>query len=209
MRVGDLADGVGQTHMDLITNEVNSASFGATLLAHITASFQQNVLGKPVPVAEGDGPRLVQAPDNRFLYYAAHDINILYVRNLLRHVITIVPSAIVDTRTDASGVAFDRLQWYTPGWHPHQPVPGSMLVFELHSTLSDDDAAAAQAERRLRADEPAGLAQHEDATFADEAHYFVKLFFVAASPQQIRNGDHLSPENVRRFSCHRVCQLSF
>lgn len=75
-----------QAHMDLITNEVNSASFGATLLAHLTASFEQNVLGVPLPTAEGDGPRLVQAPDNQFLYYAAHDINLLYVRHLLRYV---------------------------------------------------------------------------------------------------------------------------
>lgn len=73
-----------QTHMDLITNEVNSASFGATLLAHLTASFEQTILGTPIPIAEGDGPRIVQSPDNRFLYYAAHDINLLYVRNLLR-----------------------------------------------------------------------------------------------------------------------------
>jgi hypothetical protein len=76
-----------QTHMDLITNEVNAASFGATLLAHLTASFEQSVLGRPLPVAKGDGPRILQATDNQLVYYAAHDINILYVRNLLRFVL--------------------------------------------------------------------------------------------------------------------------
>lgn len=74
----------GQMHMDLITNEVNSASFGATLLAHLTASFEQSVMGTPIPTAEGEGPRILQPPDNQFLYYAAHDINLLYVRHLLR-----------------------------------------------------------------------------------------------------------------------------
>lgn len=73
--------------MDLITNEVNSASFGATLLAHLTASFEQNILQKPLPVAKGAGPHILQRPDNRLLYYAAHDINLLYVRNLLRYVV--------------------------------------------------------------------------------------------------------------------------
>ena len=72
--------------MDLITNEVNSASFGATLLAHLTASFEQNVMQKALPVAKGKGPHLLQGPDNRLLYYAAHDINLLYVRNILRYV---------------------------------------------------------------------------------------------------------------------------
>jgi hypothetical protein len=72
--------------MDLITNEVNSASFGATLLAHLTASFEQNMRQKPLPVAKGEGPHILQTPDNRLLYYAAHDINLLYVRNLLRYV---------------------------------------------------------------------------------------------------------------------------
>ncbi|KAF1334664.1 hypothetical protein FI667_g1595, partial [Globisporangium splendens] len=147
---------VHKKHMDLITNEVNSASFGATLLAHLTASFEQNIMGTPLPVAEGDGPRIVQPPDNRFLYYAAHDINLLYVRNLLR------------------------LQWYTKGWHPHQPVPGSMLVFELHST-QDESVMSVKKGRGL-------------ATATHDKH-FVKLYFVAASPDQMRNGETLSDVN--------------
>ncbi|RLN26176.1 hypothetical protein BBI17_001272 [Phytophthora kernoviae] len=63
------------------------------------------------------------------------------------------------------------LQWYTEGWHPHQPVPGSMLVFELHS------------------------ASIADGEITDEGQFYVKLYFVAASPGQIRDGDQLSPEN--------------
>lgn len=74
--------------MDLITNEVNAASFGATLLAHLTASFEQSATGTPVPTTTGDGPHLLQPVDNQFLYYAAHDINLLYVRRLLRYVHT-------------------------------------------------------------------------------------------------------------------------
>uniref|UniRef100_K3WGU2 Histidine acid phosphatase n=1 Tax=Globisporangium ultimum (strain ATCC 200006 / CBS 805.95 / DAOM BR144) TaxID=431595 RepID=K3WGU2_GLOUD len=147
---------VHKKHMDLVTNEVNSASFGATLLAHLTASFEQSIIGTPLPVAEGDGPRIVQPPDNRFLFYAAHDINLLYVRNLLR------------------------LQWYTKGWHPHQPVPGSMLVFELYST-QDESIMSVKKGRGL--------------TEAIHDKHFVKLYFVAASPDQMRNGEALSDDN--------------
>ncbi|KAK1945000.1 Periplasmic AppA protein [Phytophthora citrophthora] len=168
---------IHETHMDLITNEINSESFGATLLAHITASFEQNVMQKPLPVAKGEGPRLLQDPTNRLLYYAAHDINLLYVRNLLR------------------------LQWHTKGWHPHQPVPGSMLVFELHATSAKDE----QYSPRMSESRNLKLAEtnttrvsswHADGVgFDDESRFYVKLYFVTASPEQIRGGDELSPEN--------------
>jgi hypothetical protein len=36
----------------------------------------------------------------------------------------------------------------------------------------------------------------ERADMEDERRFYVKLYFVAASPEQIRNGDELSPENV-------------
>ncbi|KAL3671529.1 hypothetical protein V7S43_003449 [Phytophthora oleae] len=170
---------IHETHMDLITNEINSESFGATLLAHLTASFEQNVMQKPLPVAEGEGPHLLQDPKNRLLYYAAHDINLLYVRNLLR------------------------LQWHTKGWHPHQPVPGSMLVFELHATSAKDE------QKSLRMSESRNLKLSETNTTRvswhveeaggvgsdDENRFYVKLYFVAASPDQIRGGDELSPKN--------------
>lgn len=75
------------------------------------------------------------------------------------------------------------LQWHSKGWHPHQPVPGSMLVFELHSSV-DESVVSVKKMRRL-----------DDAA----AKYFVKLYFVAASPDQMRNGDALSDLNVRRL----------
>ncbi|KAG7393890.1 hypothetical protein PHYPSEUDO_000067 [Phytophthora pseudosyringae] len=171
---------IHETHMDLITNEVNSASFGATLLAHLTASFEQNVMQKPLPVAKGEGPHLLQSPANRLLYYAAHDINLLYVRNLLR------------------------LQWYTKGWHPHQPVPGSMLVFELHAKPAKGDEQKSPSTAESRNLQASGINKtrvswHEkevgDLGIDDESRFYVKLYFVAASPEQIRDGDGMSPEN--------------
>lgn len=171
---------IHETHMDLITNEVNSANFGATLLAHITASFEQNVMQKPLPVAEGEGPHLLQDPKNRLLYYAAHDINLLYVRNLLR------------------------LQWHTKGWHPHQPVPGSMLVFELHAATAKDEQDAARMSKsrslKLAGENTTRVSSwHVEGAGGvdsdDESRFYVKLYFVAASPEQIRGGDDLSPEN--------------
>lgn len=110
-----------------------------------------------------------------------------------------------------------RLQWYSRGWHPHQPVPGGMLVFELHS---DDDsstsreakeAASTSAARRLKRESTrdsddwisawtesnSEQVERPDLSAGDDSKYFVKLFFVAASPEQIRNGEYLSPENVR------------
>ncbi|KAI9989668.1 hypothetical protein PInf_019953 [Phytophthora infestans] len=165
---------IHETHMDLITNEVNSANFGATLLAHLTASFEQNVMQKPLPVAKGEGPHLLQGPDNRLLYYAAHDINLLYVRNLLR------------------------LQWHTKGWHPHQPVPGGMLVFELHATPlqnSEEQPLRTSQSRSLKDSGRVSWEADEAVGTDDASRFYVKLYFVAASPEQIRNGDELSPEN--------------
>ncbi|CAH0475845.1 unnamed protein product [Peronospora belbahrii] len=170
---------IHETHMDLITNEVNSASFGATLLAHLTASFEQNIMQKPLPVAKGEGPRLLQGPENRLLYYAAHDINLLYVRNLLR------------------------LQWYTKGWHPHQPVPGSMLVFELHATTAntkDQASLSILKSRKLKLDDTdqarvAWHAEGAEGVRSDDSRFYVKLYFVAASPEQIRNGEELSADS--------------
>ncbi|UIZ22736.1 hypothetical protein KXD40_003801 [Peronospora effusa] len=171
---------IHETHMDLITNEVNSASFGATLLAHLTASFEQNIMQKTLPVAKGKGPRLLQGPENRLLYYAAHDINLLYVRNMLR------------------------LQWYTKGWHPHQPVPGSMLVFELHATpanTSDQPSPIISKSRKLKLahTDEARVSWHvgdaEGVHSDHDSRFYVKLYFIAASPEQIRDGDELSAKN--------------
>ncbi|ETN13506.1 hypothetical protein PPTG_08309 [Phytophthora nicotianae INRA-310] len=165
---------IHETHMDLITNEVNSANFGATLLAHLTASFEQNIMQKPLPVAKGEGPHLLQGPENRLLYYAAHDINLLYVRNLLR------------------------LQWHTKGWHPHQPVPGGMLVFELHATPTKSNKQTSPTTSEFRNLKSTGRVSWDVEVAVDTedaSRFYVKLYFVAASPEQIRNGDELSSEN--------------
>lgn len=140
-----------EVHMNLVTNQVNSANFGATLLAHITASLEEAVSGQPVPLPEGEGPRLLQPPRTKFLYYAGHDINLLYIRKLLR------------------------LQWYTKGWHPHQPTPGGMIVFELYSAHDGSKRCASGS--------------------SSEDCAYVKAFFMSASPQQMRNGETLSDNN--------------
>ncbi|TMW56571.1 hypothetical protein Poli38472_006581 [Pythium oligandrum] len=147
---------IHEAHMDLVTNEVNSANFGATLLAHMTASFEQTATEKAIPLPDGEGPTLTQSLDNRFLLYTAHDINILYLRNLLR------------------------LQWLTDGWHPHQATLGGMLIFELHT--STDESPELKVARKLKA----GVKQED---------YYVKAYFVTASPQQMRNEEVLSASN--------------
>ncbi|KAI9916103.1 hypothetical protein PsorP6_008190 [Peronosclerospora sorghi] len=171
---------IHETHMDLITNEINSASFGATFLAHLTASFEQNIRQKVLPVAKGKGPHILQGPENRLLYYAAHDINLLYVRNLLR------------------------LQWHSKGWHPHQPVPGGMLVFELHATAPESSSQSTPIVSKSRTLNSAIMSEApiswhvegaDDVRFNDNSRFYIKLYFVAASPEQIRYGDELSPKN--------------
>ncbi|RHY40426.1 hypothetical protein DYB38_011512, partial [Aphanomyces astaci] len=80
-------------HMDLITNEFNSENFGSTLLVHLVASMQQTIQqASPVSVKSGNhhdddddqGPHLLQSLSNKFLFYAGHDINLLFLKNLLR-----------------------------------------------------------------------------------------------------------------------------
>ncbi|CAK4077738.1 unnamed protein product [Aphanomyces euteiches] len=102
-----------KVHMDLITNQFNAENFGSTLLVHIVASMQQAIQGSPIPIPPGAGPHLLQSLTNKFLFYAGHDINLLYLRDLLR------------------------LEWETAHWLPNQPNVGSMLVFELHSYVNN------------------------------------------------------------------------
>ena len=103
---------------------------------------------------------------------------------------------------------FNRLEWYTKGWHPHQPVPGSMLVFELHATpakINDQPSRVVSESRKLES----ATATEEHASWRargesrphrdDDSRFYIKLYFVAASPAQIRNGDKLGPENVSYF----------
>ncbi|RHY34353.1 hypothetical protein DYB32_000991 [Aphanomyces invadans] len=78
-----------QAHMDLVTNQFNSENFGSTLLVHLVASMQQTIQqSSPEAVArhrDDDGPHLLQSLSNTFLFYAGHDINLLFLKNLLRY----------------------------------------------------------------------------------------------------------------------------
>ncbi|ETV92561.1 hypothetical protein H310_13224 [Aphanomyces invadans] len=104
---------IHKAHMDLVTNQFNSENFGSTLLVHLVASMQQTIQqSSPEAVArhrDDDGPHLLQSLSNTFLFYAGHDINLLFLKNLLR------------------------LEWETENWLADQPNPGSMLVLELHA----------------------------------------------------------------------------
>lgn len=91
-----------------------------------------------------------------------------------------------------------RLQWHTKGWHPHQPTLGGMLIFELHSTkdsrVTNVKRVRSLGEQLVEEDERIGYG----ATSSDK-NFFVKAFFVTASPQQMRNAEALTESNVRRL----------
>lgn len=65
-----------------------------------------------------------------------------------------------------------------------------MLVFELHSSEDESVMSVKKGRRSLLS-----------ASSAHDRH-FVKLYFVAASPEQMRNGEALSDENVRLGSTY-------
>ncbi|OQR84358.1 hypothetical protein ACHHYP_13485 [Achlya hypogyna] len=100
---------VHNAHIQLITNQFNAENFGSTLLVHLVASMDEAITQRPVPIAPGTGPHLLHDIASRFLYYAGHDINLLYLKNLLR------------------------MEWDTNNWNANQPNPGSMLLFEVHA----------------------------------------------------------------------------
>lgn len=90
------------------------------------------------------------------------------------------------------------LQWHTKGWHPHQPTLGGMLVFELHSTKDSRITNVQRVrvlEEQLQEDESVGYG-----ATSNDKDFFVKAYFVTASPQQMRNAEALSESNVRPFS---------
>lgn len=133
--------------MNIITNDYLAANFGSTLLIHILASMVQTVQQKKFETDSPKGPQILQGLSNQFVYYAGHDINLLFLRRLLR------------------------LEWHTPEWLDNQPTPGGMLVFELHTNATQP---------------------HDH----HESNWYVQLFFISASPHQIRRGDKLSKTNV-------------
>ncbi|KDO20835.1 hypothetical protein SPRG_21323 [Saprolegnia parasitica CBS 223.65] len=137
---------VHNAHMQLVTNQFNAENFGSTLLVHLVAGMEEAITRVAVPIAPGPGPHLLHDVASNFLFYAGHDINLLYLKNLLR------------------------MEWATNDWNLNQPNPGSMLLFEVHAD----------------ANKSASTSQED---------FFVQAYFVAASPQQIRGAETLSPTN--------------
>lgn len=78
-----------------------------------------------------------------------------------------------------------------------------MLVFELHSTK---DSRVTNVKRVRSLEEQLYMEEDErtgyGATSSDK-DFFIKAFFVTASPQQMRNAEALSESNVRRMHCSR------
>ena len=71
--------------MDMIANTVMADNYGNTLLLHITASMAQRITKTPVHIQpQVDGPQLLHSLENRIVYYAGHDINLLFLKQLLR-----------------------------------------------------------------------------------------------------------------------------
>ena len=71
--------------MNVITNDFLAANFGSTLLVHIAAGMIQTARKQLIERDNyDDGPRIEQGLENRFVYYAGHDINLLFIRRLLR-----------------------------------------------------------------------------------------------------------------------------
>lgn len=98
-RLARLVD-LHQREMDLQENFWATQAFGSELLGHIQATMDQLLFAQ-------DNPRLLSKSSNKFVYYAAHDINIYFLRN------------------------FFRLNWRTRSFNQNQAMPGGMLVFEL------------------------------------------------------------------------------
>ena len=87
----------------------NARRFGATLAVHLAATMQQHV----APAAAIRG--LKSKPGDFLVYYAGHDINIYFLRRLLR------------------------LNWLTESYNPNESPTGGMLQLEL---LSAPDTTA-------------------------------------------------------------------
>jgi hypothetical protein len=89
--------------MSLADDYWNAQNSGSELLLHMAATMQQYITGTGIA-------GLQSKPDDAFVYYAAHDINIYLIRQLLR------------------------LNWMTESFNPNQSPPGGMLVFVLYSS---------------------------------------------------------------------------
>jgi hypothetical protein len=89
--------------LNLSENWEETLSCGSDLMAHIAATLLQAVDGR-------DRSGVFTAAQDRFVYYAGHDVNLVYLRRLLR------------------------LSWLTESWNPNQAMPGGTLLLELRSS---------------------------------------------------------------------------
>ena len=89
--------------LNLSENWEETLSCGSDLMAHIVATLLQAVDGR-------DRSGVFTTAQDRFVYYAGHDVNLVYLRRLLR------------------------LSWLTESWNPNQAMPGGTLLLELRSS---------------------------------------------------------------------------
>eukprot|EP00124_Ichthyophonus_hoferi_P000522 Ihof_evm20s19 gene=Ihof_evmTU20s19 len=89
------------TTYDVPTNYWAAQNFGSDLMVNIMATMESVVTGTKI---EG----LKTGPRSKFVYYAGHDFNLLFIRRFLN------------------------INWYSHGWSRSQTVLGGMLVFELY-----------------------------------------------------------------------------
>ena len=88
----------------------NARRFGATLLVHLAATMEEHVSG--VPVAG-----LKSRPGDFLVYYAGHDINVYFLRRLLRinckyGVIVLEPNWLKEVRVLTQHL------WFLMRWKP-------------------------------------------------------------------------------------------
>jgi len=88
------------------SNLVTAQSFGSQLADHISRTIMQLASG-------AEDPTLRSKSTDNFVYYAAHDINLYFMRSILR------------------------LQWQTESYNDNMAPPGSMLGFGLFQDSTD------------------------------------------------------------------------
>eukprot|EP00929_Paragymnodinium_shiwhaense_P005176 TRINITY_DN10679_c0_g2_i1.p1 TRINITY_DN10679_c0_g2~~TRINITY_DN10679_c0_g2_i1.p1 ORF type:complete len:530 (+),score=134.70 TRINITY_DN10679_c0_g2_i1:66-1655(+) len=104
MTVDDLAMAMHmhEESMAIADDYWNSVNAGSEMLVHVAGTMEQAVNGNSAALKD-----LKSKPEDLLVYYAAHDINIYFLRRLLR------------------------LEWLTESFNPNQSPPGGFLLFEL------------------------------------------------------------------------------
>lgn len=92
-----------QESVSIASDYWTAVEAGSELLVHLAATMQQIVQDSEV---EG----LQSSKHDSLVYYALHDVNIYFIRRLLR------------------------LNWLTKSYNPNQCPPGAMLLFVLYSS---------------------------------------------------------------------------